>query len=437
MSKTPPPLPTQQSEDQGQQSRFTGQAMAEVPNSAHSEQVNLTLVLLASVLFVLFFLLMATAAYLSVTADARSEKQAQAGDAGDTLVPGSFGTPASSDGSSEGESSEPLPESNGDSVTKSPYQENGTLDDAPRSSSSGPLGTDTVEDPEVTPNDGSTDDALTDTESQSKADESGEDREQGTVVVDDESPPQDEEKAKDEGGATVPRMLNSGTNADEGPVDGVGAGGHVDFSEDFEKHLEALRENGLEVALLFDATSSMHAQITTVKRQLRKIVGTVHTLVPKAEFTVAVYRDFDSVPAEGITLTTDAKKIERFVKDVRLIGGGDLPESVASGLKWVSQRNAFAGSSNRVLIIVGDAPPHAREMDTCLTLIQKHFKNGESHVYTLTCNRAVVLPEFETLAKAGNGLALSLESRSIVKELLVLSLGAEYRDEIVKLIKKK
>ena len=71
-----------------------------------------------------------------------------------------------------------------------------------------------------------------------------------------------------------------------------------------------------------------------------------------------------------------------------------------------------------------------------MTLIQKHFKNGESHVYTLTCNRGVVLPEFETLAKAGNGLALSLESRSIVKELLVLSLGAEYRDEIVKLLNK-
>ena len=102
----------------------------------------------------------------------------------------------------------------------------------------------------------------------------------------------------------------------------------------------------------------------------------------------------------------------------------------------MSQRNAFAGSSNRVLIIVGDAPPHAGEMDTCLTLIEKHFKKGESHVYTLTCNRAVVLPEFETLAKAGNGLALSLESRSIVKELLVLSLGAEYRDEIVKLLNK-
>lgn len=430
MNKTPPPLPPQRPTNLHQESRLTAQAVGGVQGPYREQQLNPALIVLALLMFLLLFLLLTTFAYKLVTSDGGSEGTAQAEGAGDSLGAGSVGTSYENGGENESGVGDVQPEAGSAPVARESDDGEGA-EDASESS-----------DPELVPGKGGSsappDDSSRDSESESESKESTEDEEGDSVAPDEAIDPQDEveeeaeqeeKEAEDVSGVAVPRMLNSGPG-----LGGAGGKAGVVLSEAFQDHLAGLRVDGLEVALLFDATSSMHAQIASVKRQLRKIVGTVHTLVPMAEFTVAVYRDFDSVPAEGIKLTTDAKKIDQFVNEVRLIGGGDLPESVGSGLEWVTKKNSFSDDSSRVLIIVGDAPPHNSEMDNCLSMIRKHVRNGKSRVYTLTCNRSFVIPEFETLAKAGNGTALSIGSGAIVKELLVLSLGAEYRDEIEKMI---
>jgi hypothetical protein len=235
-------------------------------------------------------------------------------------------------------------------------------------------------------------------------------------------------------GGSKPKILNASVTGGRSLVGGEAAAGHLTLSAEFNSHIVALRNEGLEIALLFDATGSMGPQIYQAKQKLRNIISAIHSLVPNATFTVAVYRDYDTIPAQGIRLTSDPEAIDQFLKNVRLMAGGDEPESVASGLFWLVKHNVFSKSAKRVLIIVGDAPPHRHEFAKCLRLVDAFCDSKDARVYTVTCNKLRPLREFVAISNRGNGEALSLAANSsVVRELLVLSLGPEYRDEIDKM----
>ena len=409
MNKTPPPPPPQKPTNLHQENWLIGQT------------VGVAVIVLALLMCLLLCALFAAASYTLLASGEGSEVTAQVQGAGESLGKGSVGTPGEGVRENESELGNPQTEGKRDPITRE-SDDNKRAEDTSELSDPERSGTDAKEYPELDSDDRSSPAPLEESshESQSEA-ESLATSEEGQKAA------QEEKEAQDVPPVAAPRMLNSGTGGDS-------ANARVILSKDFQNHLAALRDDGLEVALLFDATGSMNAQIEIVKQHLRKIVGTVHSLVPMAAFTVAVYRDFDSIPVEGIKLTTNAEQIDRFVNEVRLIGGRDFPESVGSGLEWVTQQNSFSDDSSRIQIIVGDAPPHTHEMKRCISMIREHVRNGKSRVYTLTCNSNFVIPEFRTLAKAGDGVALTIDRAAIVTELLVLSLGAEYRDEIKQLL---
>jgi hypothetical protein len=72
------------------------------------------------------------------------------------------------------------------------------------------------------------------------------------------------------------------------------------------------------------------------------------------------YRDHSDGPKllQVEPLTTDVEKVRKAINDAKVDGGGDAPEAVFAGLVKCLEL-PWAEGSYRVVILIGDAPPHS------------------------------------------------------------------------------
>jgi len=135
----------------------------------------------------------------------------------------------------------------------------------------------------------------------------------------------------------------------------------------------------LEVAFVVDTTGSMKDDIRAVKDSLFDIVDKI---VSKTEglsirFGIVSYRDH---PPQDRTYVTRVFDFSSKIKDVhteisrlRPSEGGDTPEAVADGLYDARTKLSWERDAYKVLLLVGDAPPHGRLYNS---LSDDHFPDG-------------------------------------------------------------
>lgn len=124
------------------------------------------------------------------------------------------------------------------------------------------------------------------------------------------------------------------------------------------------------IVLLTDTTSSMAPYINNVKEIEKQIVD---ALPPNSHVAIADYRDFPQYPY-GASCDYPYRAVQPFTNDKNLmisginsltIGNGeDGPESVFSGLMNAINGNGIGEwrkNSQKVVILMGDAPPHDPE----------------------------------------------------------------------------
>lgn len=233
-------------------------------------------------------------------------------------------------------------------------------------------------------------------------------------------------------GAGAPIASASGTGGFE--VGSVGiAGGAQSGSGSWGNMLQTLRKNGLDVVICFDSTGSMGGEIDEVKTQIRQIGNVLFTLVPKARIGLCTYRDStDNYVVKGVPLTSNIQELEAFLARVDAGGGGDLPEAVDEGMYWSITKNQFRPQSRKVLLIFGDAPPHADKQKACVSMALDFKRQMKGIVSTVTCRSEDPLPEFYEISAAGGGEAyLTKNQREIVRELMVLVFGSRHRDKVL------
>jgi hypothetical protein len=140
----------------------------------------------------------------------------------------------------------------------------------------------------------------------------------------------------------------------------------------------------LDVAFVVDTTGSMKDDIRAVKDSLFDIVDTI---VSKTEnltirFAIVSYRDHPPQDRSYITRVFDftdrIKKIHRLISKLKPSEGGDTPEAVADGLYAARTKLSWAKEAYKVLLLVGDAPPHGRDYNT---LGDDYFPEGCPHGY--------------------------------------------------------
>ncbi len=135
----------------------------------------------------------------------------------------------------------------------------------------------------------------------------------------------------------------------------------------------------IDVAFVVDTTGSMKDDIRAVKDSLFDIVDKIVTKTEglAIRFAVVSYRDH---PPQDRTYTTKVFDFSARIKEVhdeisrlRPSEGGDTPEAVADGLHDARTKLSWDKDAYKVLLLVGDAPPHGRKYNS---LSDDYFPDG-------------------------------------------------------------
>ncbi len=210
----------------------------------------------------------------------------------------------------------------------------------------------------------------------------------------------------------------------------IPTGGRIEF----ELFLQELKKEGLDIAITFDSTGSMQGEIDQVKSQIERIGKILQRLIPSVRISICTYRDSgDEYVVKGLPLTENLGEVVGFLSGIRAAGGGDEPEAVDEGLRWVIENNQFRDSARKVILLFGDAPPHYDRQTECLQLASDFRRHG-GIVSTVTCRQERQSIPLAEIAQIGGGESfLTSDDQQIVARLVVLVFGSQYEDRVLEL----
>lgn len=203
--------------------------------------------------------------------------------------------------------------------------------------------------------------------------------------------------------------------------------------EDFGKLVSRLKKEGLDICIVFDSTGSMQKEIDQVKNRIERIGNTLFKLIPRTRISVCTYRDNgDEFVVKGQELTDKISKVVGFLANISAAGGGDDPESVDAGLAWAISNNSWRRSARKVVLVFGDAPPHANKVNDCQKLASDFRHQQRGIISTVTCRQTKPLESFTRIAQVGGGEAfLSQDERQIMTQLMILVFGSKHRRKVI------
>jgi Mg-chelatase subunit ChlD len=135
----------------------------------------------------------------------------------------------------------------------------------------------------------------------------------------------------------------------------------------------------LDVAFVVDTTGSMKDDIRAVKDSLFQIVERIVSRTENLQirFAIVSYRDHPPQDRTYVTRVFDftdrIKTVHREISKLKPSEGGDTPEAVADGLYDARTKLSWASDAYKVLLLVGDAPPHGRRYNS---LGDDYFPDG-------------------------------------------------------------
>ena len=139
-----------------------------------------------------------------------------------------------------------------------------------------------------------------------------------------------------------------------------------DYTSEMLEYVKGKQIGELDLVFLVDETGSMGRYIDQVKSRLQEIIATLERspLCRSLRLGLVSYRDHppqdNTFASRVVPLTEDVDAIRKGVNRMRAHGGGDGPESVTDGLYDVARLD-WRPRAARVVVLVGDAPPHGVE----------------------------------------------------------------------------
>jgi hypothetical protein len=168
--------------------------------------------------------------------------------------------------------------------------------------------------------------------------------------------------------------------------------GAEQLAGEFAKHIQMMRRKGLDIVFVFDSTSSMGDFINYVNAEISILVSTIKSLVPAARIGMVTYRDFGAkFVTRTLRLTYGTRALHGFLEDLSPEGGDDYEEAVDEGLRVAIDELNWKKESVKVILLIGDAPPHKGDINKCSRLIKKFRITMGGTVETLDTNRPVLM----------------------------------------------
>jgi len=210
--------------------------------------------------------------------------------------------------------------------------------------------------------------------------------------------------------------------------------------------LQEVRGTGMDLVFLVDTTSSMRPFLDAAKATVDQTVTQLAALVQDLRIGVIAYRDHgqsEEYCTRVLDLSTDRYQIFNFVDELKAAGGGDIPEAVAEGLRVASNDLTWRPNAHRVVVLVGDAPPHDHTRNR-LSKTVKEFsasRDGTSTVSTVfagsygsTFRADDVVESFGRIARDGHGSFVSLDGEDLDRRLLLMTLGKRHEKDLDRLL---
>lgn len=117
-------------------------------------------------------------------------------------------------------------------------------------------------------------------------------------------------------------------------------------------------EDGLDLMIIVDKTSSMLDDIQNIKAGLRQIITGLKQY-DNVRLAVATYGDRWADGSEWFSYRDFGQDLEQcqvFIDDIHVTSGGDYPESVYDGVYNAFKKGFWKSSSKRIVLLLGDAP---------------------------------------------------------------------------------
>jgi len=237
----------------------------------------------------------------------------------------------------------------------------------------------------------------------------------------------------------------SGLASASAPVPGSGPTG-----TGFRTFVEGMRSRGMDVVFVVDATASMEKFIELTRATIDEIIGELGAIVPDLRLGLTAYRDRgDQWLTQQVPLTDDRYAIHNFLIDLQASGGGDFEEAVEEGLRVAIEGSGWRPGARHVMILVGDAPPHADDEGKAIGLVRGFARGSDAAVNVLftgsqpgkkpTDREKNARDVFERITRSGGGLLAELitEEGELRDRILDASFGVEWRDEIRALLSQR
>lgn len=261
------------------------------------------------------------------------------------------------------------------------------------------------------------------------------------------------------GGFAAPLLNNVPVTSGQG-IAGYGTGigtGLSDSANRFAAYVQGLRETGLDVVFVVDTTGSMDWVLEEVNDRIIDIIDAVRLLVPVSRFGVVAYRDYGEpgYVTKLQSLTFSLRKLMRFLGDLTAIAGGSYQEAVYEGVRVAIDRGGWRLGAQKVIIVIGDAPPH-NDAIAPLMSVSKAFARDGGQISALDVSRdanpALIeamlgravnrvfytdkpMLDFQLLAEAGSGVASTMDGDiKITRQLMSLIMGGQFAREMTLLL---
>lgn len=165
----------------------------------------------------------------------------------------------------------------------------------------------------------------------------------------------------------------------------------------------------LDVTFAVDSTGSMMQVVEWVKRDVLKMMRSFGAISREPRIGVVFYRDHgDEYVVRLHPLTHRGDQLEAAIRGATAKGGADVPEAVFEALDAaVGQQWSRGDRARKVVVLVGDAPPHENTADRIDKLIEAAVGKGfRFHcIKARTAYGGADLSSFDRIAERGKGRA--------------------------------
>lgn len=146
--------------------------------------------------------------------------------------------------------------------------------------------------------------------------------------------------------------------SEKGEGDIIYGRGEAELIDDLEKLIREAEGETLDLVLCLDTTKSMENDVPHLKTSLIPMLQKASEGFTRLRFGLVLYRDYyEEYITKNYPFQESFASLQRVLNNIRVFGGRDIPEAVHEAL-YVAIHEYPWMSESRMIILVGDAPPH-------------------------------------------------------------------------------